>query len=89
MFKKGDFICQDHISFWNSTLILLNCYHVVLRSDFEIALEAKIKTCLDTCSEFDAEWVIKSAWPIFSFVDNNYIKRNFSKGLVSILYCEF
>ena len=57
MFKIGHFTCQDKLQFWNATLLLLNCYHVVLRSDFEKALTNENKTCSDKCAEFDADRV--------------------------------
>ena len=59
MLKIGNFTCQEHISFLKSTLVLLNCYHVVLRSDFEKALRTEDTTCLRKCAEFDAERVVK------------------------------
>ena len=53
MLKAGNFTCETEIRFWNTTLIMLNCYRVVLRSDFKKLLQNESNTCSYTCTKLD------------------------------------
>ena len=50
MLKAGNFTCEEHITIWNVTLILFNCYQVVLQTENDELFQDEDKTCLETCA---------------------------------------